>query len=273
MLYSFLDETFLTAEAKFKAITEQGQRILTSKEVKPAAMKTHLATIYSPKHSHSSEMIDVLLKCRDTVDGIFVGIEQCGLCNYINYFLLDEVMAEFLEESEQQYSVMKDKIKAYEVMLEESVLAISLEHSCQRMKLPLQAIDTRMKQYFTQWILILELQQNELKLSFVDYLRYSLAIEFEVPRSIILLFNIELSEKSLTTIWRVPQSFQVQITTRARAQSCLQWCKDIHLLTMKIGENICYQVAKLYFPTPSNVYCVQSSASQIPICKICKHNA
>lgn len=229
-----------TAKAKFRALAEQSQSIFNSEGIKQEDMKTYLANLCSTKTSPNKEMIDSLFKYCNSTDTIFAAIEQYGLWSYMNYFLLEDIVAEFLENL-PQYTPIKAEIEAYAVMLQETILSIYLEQACQQMKLPLLKNDERLEQYFTKWTLILRVQQNKHRLKDVDDFRRTLAIEFEVPRTMILLFNFELASDSLTTTWMVPKSFQEQLITKL--QSCLQRFND--LLIMKIGECNYYEVLTL----------------------------
>ena len=203
-------------------------------------MKTYFAKMSSIQSSSNREMIDTLFRFCNKVDAIFNGVEYYGFWSYINYSLFYDMVAEFLESQPQpELSLIKAERKAYEVMLEESVLSMCLEHACQKMKLHLQRVDEKMEKYFTRWTLTVEAQNYKLK--FVDNLRYSLAVEFEVSTTFILLLNLELTNSVLTITWLIPNSFQMQVNS-AKVQSCLPWFKNIGILTMKIGETLYYKV-------------------------------
>lgn len=237
---------------KFNKLTEEARSMFKSKKVDPEDMKTYFATMGSIQNSSKREMIDALFRYSNSVDAMFNAVEYYGLWNYINYSLFDDMVAEFLE-SQPQNSLLKAERKAYEVMLEESVLSMCLEHACQNMELPFQAVHANMEKYFTRWTFTVEVQNYKLK--FVDNLRHSLAVEFEVPTTLILLLNLELTNNVLTITWLVPNSFQTQVNS-ARIQSCLQWFENIGILTMKIGETLYYKVTTLMRDfIPSSQFC------------------
>lgn len=233
-----IEEAVTVVKTMFQDLITQGRDIFKSKKVKPVDIKAHLIGMCSVQSSSNKKVIDTLLKHNNTVDGIFDGIGYYGFWNYMNYVLFEDMVAELLQS--QPDDLLTESIKGYRAMFEKNVLSMCLVNICQKVKFPLQKVDAKMEKYFTQWTLTLNVETNELEMRFVDNLRYSLAIEFEVPLPMILLFNLELANSSLEITWLIPESFQMQIATKI--QSCLQLLKYTGVLIMKIGESVCYKV-------------------------------
>ena len=226
--------------SKFKSLTERAQLLLKSKNVNPIQMKSYLVSACATKKSTGGQkMVDELFGDCTGIDAIFHHMEQYELWDFINHYLFEDIVAEFLEGC----PAIQEHIKEYEVVLEENVMPMSLNdfiRTCQNMKILPQRIGETWQKYFIEWTLTITVAQMEIETRYIDNLRASLAIEFEVPRTLILLASVELTSTTLTIVWIVPNIFCDQIYAKAHAG--LQWFQHLDLVMMKLGKNSCFEV-------------------------------
>ena len=205
--FIFLTDTTVVAIAvrnvrkikgKFSSLVTRARTRLQSRGINVEDVQEFLIKMYSaPNSRDGSHMVTTVLESAISLDEIFRALSKYGFWDYLNYYLLQDIIEEFAHDDDE----LKDIMVQYQKDLTGYVLTLKiqtyLEATYNKHSIAtsgsgnLESILPQPKhELFKRLSLVVGTNITEASLHYVYNLWQSLSLQFELPRLSMILYDI-----------------------------------------------------------------------------------
>ena len=233
----------LMIKSNFSTLVRTTCKKLQSRETDVKDVRMHLIIIYSsPDTRDGSEIVTNALGEAESLDAIFVALTKHGCWDYLNYYLLQNIIEKFASDEKELNGMMgqyqKDltgyvltlEIKRYMDAISDTDNETSADETVSAL-LPQQKI-----KLFKNLTAKIHLNITDHSLGYVKDLWWSLAKQFALPQPAMILHKIAKGCVSIT--WLVPANLAKHITRKAQESSNMfvKW----QIVSMMLEEQCIY---------------------------------
>ena len=210
-------------KGKFSSLVTKSCTRLQSRAINIKHVQTFLVTMYSsPKSSDGSDMVTTVLESATSLDEIFRALSKCGLWDYLNYFLLQNIIKEFARDDDELNGMMVQYQKdltghILTLKIETYVNATHYEHSKGENMTDKITASPPSSELFKKLSVKVEANVTDHSLNYVTDLWQSLANLFLLPQPAMILHNI--AEGCVGIMWFIPANLVKHVTRMARETS------------------------------------------------------
>ena len=185
-------------KGKFSNLVTKSRKRLQSKEVNVEDVQTFIIIMYLASNSKDgSDMVITVLEYAESLGEIFRALTKYGLWDYLNYYLLQSIIEEFLSDDDE----LKDMMLQYQQDLTGYVLTLKIrtyleatynKHSIATSESGnLESILPQQKhELFERLSIIVDTNITEASLHYVYNLWQLLSLQFELPQLPMILYDI-----------------------------------------------------------------------------------
>ena len=238
----------LMIEGKFSTLVTMSCEKFQSGNISIRAVQTFLITMYSsPNSRDGNDTVTTVVESAKSMEEIFRALSKYRLWDYLNYFLLQSMIEEFARDDRELNDMMQkyqQDLTGHTLVLEiqtyldatHSVTSSDSENSDHESvpAPPPQDKCWLFKKLSTK----VEVNVTEHSLSYVDELWRSLANQFLLPQSALILDSIAIGCIGIT--WLIPTNL-VNYVTRI-AQETSSKFEEKHVLKVVLEDQCIYSV-------------------------------
>ena len=188
-------------KGKFSTLVTKSRMRLCSREISIEDLQTFLFTMYSsPGSRDGSDVVLTVLESAESLNEIMRAISKLGLWDYLNYYLLQVIINHFASDDEE----LNDMMKQYQQDLTGYVLTLKIQTylgstsykhpiamSESDILADLESLPPQQKhKLFNRLSVMVDAYITEDSLRYVYDLWRSLALQFELPRLSLILYDI-----------------------------------------------------------------------------------
>ena len=189
-------------------------------------------------------MITTVVESANTLDKIFRALSEYGFWDYLNYYLLQDIIEEFASDDDELNSMMEQ----YQKDLTGYVLTLEIPKYVEAThnKHPItmsddessgdEIVPPKQKQFFKQLSIKVDANVTAHTLGYVNDLWRSLRNQFKLPRPAMILHSI--AEGCVCITWLIPTNLVTHVTRMARETSD-RFAKQ-HILKVMLEEHCIY---------------------------------
>ena len=199
---------------------------LQSRAINIKDVQMFLVTMYSsPKSSDGSDMVTTVLESATSLDEIFLALSKCGLWDYLNYFLLQNIIKEFASDDDELNGMMEEYQKdltghiltlEIQTYLDASHYEHSIEGEGENMT-DVIATSPPSRQLFRKLSVKVDANVTDHSLNYVTDLWQSLAKQILLPQLAMILHNIAMG--CVGIVWFIPANLVKHVIRMARETS------------------------------------------------------
>ena len=232
-------------KGKFSILVTKSSRRLQSRKVPVDDVQTFLVTLYSsPNTKDGSDTVTVVIESARNLGEIFRALSRYGLWDYLNYYLLQDMIEEFAHDDDELNGMMEQyqkdltghiltlKIQTYLDAIHDELPLVSTNDSDGE-TIPSLPPEQKYK-LFKKLTGKIKAKVTDHTLNYVIDLWRSLTSQFVLPRPAMILHNI--AEGCIGITWLIPVNLVKHIMRMAQ-QTANMFAKE-QILTMTL-ENQC----------------------------------
>ena len=202
-------------QAKFSSLVRKSRTRLQSRDISVEDVQEFLVTMYSsPSSRDGSYMVTTVIESARNLDEVFRALSKCGLWDYLNYYLLQEIIEEFANDDDELNSM----IEQYQRDLTGHILT-------QKIQTHLDAVGENSanekvpppQQLFEKLSVKVEANVTDYSLKYVNDLWRSLAIQLSLPKPVMILHKV--AEGCIGITWLIPANLIKYVTRMAQKTS------------------------------------------------------
>ena len=238
----------LMIEGKFSTLVTMSCDKFQSRNISVGAVQTFLITMYSsPNSRDGSDTVNTVVESAKSMEEIFRALSKHRLWDYLNYFLLQTIIEQFARDDRELNDMMQryqQDLTGHALVLEiqtyldatHSVTSSDSENSASE---SVPAPPPQNKCWLFQKLSVkVNINITEHSLSYVDKLWRSLANQFLLPQSALILDSIAKGCISIT--WLIPANLVNYVTRIAQATSSK--FEEKHVLKVVLEDQCIYSV-------------------------------
>ena len=238
----------LMIKGKFATLVTMSCEKFQSRNISVGAVQTFLITMYSsPNTRDGSDTVTTVVESAKSMEEIFRALSKYGLWDYLNYFLLQTIIEKFARDDRELNDMMRKyqqdltghtlvlKIQTY-LDATHSVTSSDSENSDDE-SVPAPPPQNK-RRLFKKLSMKVDTNVTEHSLSYVDELWRSLANQFSLPQSALILDTIAKGCIGIT--WLIPANL-VNYVTRI-AQETSSKFEEKHVLKVVLEDQCIYSV-------------------------------
>ena len=233
-------------EGKFSMLVTNSQERLQSR-INVKKFRIFLITMYSSPNSRDGiSTITTVIQSTESLDEMFVAFGQYGLWDYLNYYLLQEIIEEFASDDDE----LNDMMEQYQRDLTGHVLTLKIQTYLDANKHPVATSDsessadesiTRLPQkqkyqLYKKLSAEVNVKVTDHSVKYVYDLWRSLANQFVLPRPAMILHCI--AEGCICITWLIPANLVTHVTRMAQ-ETANMFAKE-HILRVMLQEHCIY---------------------------------
>ena len=209
-------------KGKFSILVTKSRKKLQNRKIDVDDVQTFLVTMYSSLNSKDgSDTVTTVVESAKSLDEIFRTLSKHGLWDYLNYYLLQNIIEQFAGDDKELNGMMEQ----YQEALTGHILTLRIQTYLDATKHPIATSDSdnladevvplqQNHKLFTNLTAKCEVNITNQTLSYVINLWRSLAKQFALPRSAVILHDI--AEGCIGITWLIPNNLVEHVTRMAR---------------------------------------------------------
>ena len=231
-------------KGKFSILVTKSRRKLQYRKIDVDDIQTFLVTMYSsPDSKDGSDTVTTVVESAKNLDEIFRALSKHGLWDYLNYYLLQNIIEEFAGDDDELNGMMEQ----YQEALTGHILTLRIQTYLDATKHPIAINDgdnladevvplQQDYELFKKLTAKCEVNITSHTLSYVINLWRSLAKQFALPRPAMILHNI--AEGCIGITWLIPANL-VKYVTRMARETANMFAEE-NVLRVKLEELCIY---------------------------------
>ena len=237
-------------KGKFSILVTKSRRKLQNKKIDVDDVQTFLVTMYSsPKSRDGSDTITVVVESARNLSEIFRALSKYGLWDYLNYYLLQDMIEEFAHDDDELNGMMKQyqkdltghiltlQIQTYLDATHDELPFVSTNDSENSDDATIPALPPQQKyRLFKKLTGKIKANVTDHTLTYVTDLWRSLANQFALPRPAMILHNI--AEGCIGITWLIPNNL-VKYVTRMAQETANMFAEE-QILTVMLEKQCIY---------------------------------
>ena len=239
----------LMIEGKFSTLVTMSCERFQSRKISIGAVQTFLITMYSsPNSRDGSNAVTTVVESAKSMEEIFRALSKYRLWDYLNYFLLQSIIEAFAHDDRELNDMMQQyqqDLTGYTLALEiqtyldatHSTVTTSDSENSDDESVPAPLLQNKHK-LFKKLSIKFNVNVTEHSLSYIDELWRSLANQFSLPRSALILDSIAKGCIGIT--WLVPANLVIYVARIAKATSSK--FVEKHVLKVMLEEQCIYSM-------------------------------
>ena len=256
-------------KGKFSILVTKSSRRLQSRKVPVDDVQTFLVTLYSsPNTKDGSDTVTVVIESARNLGEIFRALSRYGLWDYLNYYLLQDMIEEFAHDDDELNGMMEQ----YQKDLTGHILTLKIQTylDANHDELPLVSTndsddETILALPPEQKYTLFKKLRGKIKANVTDHtLNYvidlwrSLTNQFALPRPAMILH--EIGEGCISITWLIPTNLVKHIMRMAQ-ETANMFAKE-QILTVTLEKQCIYPVETELASDPT---LLESEPSQLQI--------
>ena len=238
----------LMIKGKFSTLVTMSCEKFQSSNISVGAVQTFLITMCSsPNTRDGSDTVTTVVESAKSMEEIFRALGKYGLWDYLNYYLLQSIIEQFAHNDRELNDMMQKyqqdltghifvlKIQTY-LDATHSVTSSDSENSDDE-SVPAPRLRNK-RRLFKMLSMKFHVKVTEHSLSYVDELCQSLANQFSLPRSALILDSI--AEGCIRITWLIPANLVNYVTRIAQATSSK--FEEKHVLKVVLEDQCIYSL-------------------------------
>ena len=230
---------------KFSMLVTKSCKRLQSKNIDIEVFQMFLITMYSsPSSRDGSVMITTVIDSANTLDKIFRTLSEHGFWDYLNYYLLQDIIEEFTSDDDELNNMMEQ----YQKDLTGYVLTLEIQKYLEAThnKHPITVSDSensgdetvspQKKQLFEELSIKVDANVTDHTIGYVYDLWRSLRNQFKLPRPAMILHSI--AEGCICITWLIPANLVTHVTRMV--QETANMFAKLHILKVMLWEHCIY---------------------------------
>ena len=231
-------------KGKFSILVTKSRRKLQYRKINVDDIQTFLVTMYSsPDSKNGSDTVTTVVESAKNLDEIFRALSKHGLWDYLNYYLLQNIIEEFAGDDKELNGMMEQ----YQEDLTGYILTLRIQTYLEATKHPVAISDSdnladevvplqQDYKLFRKLTAKCEVNITSHTLSYVINLLRSLAKQFALPCPAMILHNI--AEGCIGITWLIPANL-VKYVTRMARETANMFAEE-NVLRVKLEELCIY---------------------------------
>ena len=235
-------------EGKFSTLVTKSCRRLQSRKIKIKIkdIQMFLITMYSsPNSKDGSTTVTTVVESAKSLNDIFLALSKYRLWDYINYYLLQNIIEQFASDDDELNGMMEQ----YQKDLTGYVLILRIQKYLDATHHPIASGDSdnsgdeviplqQKRDLFKKFTAKCEVNVTNHSLNYVIDLWQSLAKQFALPRPAMILHDI--AEGCIGITWLIPANLVDHITKMARETTNM--FAEENVLRVTLEEQCIYPV-------------------------------
>jgi len=211
---------------------------LQSRGINVKDVQTFLMAVNSsPNSRDGSGMVTMEIKAATNLQEIFDALSMYGRWDYLNYYLLQNIIEEFASDDDELNGMMKH----YQEDLTGHILTLKIPEYLDAISSTHPSIETSededsCDELFKKLSIKVDANITDHSLSYVDNLWQSLASQFSLPRPALLLHRI--AKGCIGVTWLLPVNLVDHVTKTAQETSNM--FTEQHILRVMLGDHCIY---------------------------------
>ena len=206
-------------KGKFSILVTKSRRKLQYRKINVDDVQTFLVTMYSsPDSKDGSDTVTTVVESAKSLDEIFRALSKHRLWDYINYYLLQNIIEAFADDDCELNGMMEQ----YQEALTGHILTLRIQTYLDATKQPIAMSDSNNEvvplqqddELFRKLTAKCEVNITSHTLSYVIDLWRSLAKQFALPQPAMILHDI--AEGCIGITWLIPANLVKYVTRMAR---------------------------------------------------------
>ena len=235
-------------KGKYSTLVTSSCRRLRSRGINVQDVQTFLITMYSsPGSRDGSDMVTTVVESATSLDEIFRALSKCGLWDYLNYYLLQNIIEEFAYDDNELNGMMEQ----YQVDLTGHILTLKIQVYLDAINPTVATSDSESpaggndvtplpQQLFQKLSVKVKVNVTECTLTYVSKLWQSLTKQFLLPQPATILHNI--AEGCICVTWLIPTNLVEHVTRMARETTTMFATE--HILRVMLEKQCIYTETK-----------------------------
>ena len=232
-------------KGKFSFLVTKSRRKLQYRKINVDDVQTFLVTMYSsPGSEDGSDTVTTVVESAKSLDEIFRALSKHRLWDYLNYYLLQNIIEQFAGDDDELNRMMEQ----YQKDLTGYVLTVRIQTYLEATKHPIAMSDSdnfadevvplqQDYELFRKLTAKCEVNITNHTLSYVINLWRSLAKQFALPRPAVILHDI--AEGCIGITWLIPANL-VEYITRMVQETANKFSEE-NVLRVTLEELWIYQ--------------------------------
>ena len=258
-------------KGKFSILVTKSHKKLQSREIDVDEVQMFLVTMYSsPDSKDGSATVTTVVESAKSLDEIFRALSKHRLWDYLNYYLLQNIIEEFASDDDELNAMMGQyqealtgyiltlRIQTYlEVTHYQHSIATSDSDNLADEVVPLQ----QDHELFEKLTAKCEVNVTNHTLSYVIDLWRSLAKQFALPRPALILHHV--AEGYIGITWLIPANLVEHVTRMARETANMFAEENVLRVTL---EEQCIYPMETELETESSLLETETAALKRKVC-------
>ena len=236
-------------QGKFSMLVTKSLRRLQKRKINVKDVQMFLVTMYSSPNSRDGSEVITVIESAKTLDAIFRALGKCGLWDYFNYYLLQNIIEEFASDDDE----LNHMIKKYQKDLTGYVLALRIqtyldtyldanEHSTATSDSEDSADEIitlspqQKRELFKKLTVKVKANVTDHSLGYVNDLWQSLTTQFALPQPAMILHKVAEGCIGITLL--IPANLVEHVTRMAQKTSNM--FAEKHILRVMLEEQCLY---------------------------------
>ena len=245
---AFARRNIVMIEGKFSTLVTMSCEKFQSRNISFGAVQTFLITMYSsPNSRDGNDTVTSVVESAESMEEIFRALSKYRLWDYLNYFLLQSMIEQFARDDRE----LNDMMQKYQQDLTGHTLVLKIQTYLDATH-PVTSSDSENSDnesvpapppqdkcwLFQELSVKVDINVTEHSLSYVDELWRSLANQFLLPQSALILDSIAKGCISIT--WLIPANLVNYVSRIAQATSSK--FEEKHVLKVVLEDQCIYSM-------------------------------